>query len=233
MSRGTMLLRHRLDFVEFGLKSPRRQFLGSGSFGAAYKIPLFGGSVLKLTRDPYEMIASVDLATKKTKHIVPIYGVWTLEDSYFGTDNDLVSWHVVHRGYLTPLSPSDSEIVNVLFELYHDQTLDLKLPQAHQRGMRSKWENLVKMTIEERGMPLQAYHRSMQLMTQIGAAVRELHDIGIDWADFHSSNLMQDASGVVRVADVGWGLMHEDTERQTEFLTPALARAHAQRCTSS
>ena len=231
-SRGAMLMRHRKEFRTLGIENPRAQLLGAGSFGAAYRVPLLGGSVIKLTRDPHEMVASYDLIGKATRHTVPVYGVWTLEDSYLGNgseDDDLVAWHVVHRAYLTPLAPSEATIANLLFDLYFSKTFDLKLPQIHQRGMRSKWEEAIKGAIAQDGLNPQIFVKAMLMLAQIGVAVRELHEVGIDWADFHASNLMKDAAGVMRIADIGWGLLHEDSERETPFLTAETALEHVTR----
>lgn len=228
-TRGTMLRRHRDVFRVLGLEDPIGQRLGSGSFGAAYDVSLLGRSVLKLTRDPYESIASFDLIGKKTRYTVPIFGVWTLEDSFIGNndeDDDLVPWYVVHRAYLEPLDGQTGEAMNILYTIYHDPSFDMKIPQAHHRGMRQKWEMAIKARIEEKQLNPRVYPRAMLLLDHIGVAVRELHDIGIDWFDFHASNMMKDASGTIRIADVGWGVMHKDTTREIPYFTPEAAQQH-------
>jgi hypothetical protein len=234
-SRGRVLLQHRTLFRTFGLDSPIGQMLGHGSFGAAYAVPLLGGSVLKLTRDPYESIASFDLVGKKTKYTVPIFGVWTVEDSFLGNeaDNDLTPWYVVHRAYLNPLDKSTGEAMNLLYWIYHDDSLDMKIPQSHHRGMRTKWEEAIKAKIDEKQLSPRLFPRAMIMLDHVGVAIRELHDIGIDWFDFHASNMMKDRDGTIRIADVGWGVMHQDTTREIPYLTSENITQHITAFTAS
>jgi hypothetical protein len=235
-SRGRVLLKHRTLFRTLGLHYPVPQQLGHGSFGAAYAVPIIGGSVIKLTRDPYESIASFDLAGKKTKYTVPIYGVWTVEDSFFGHDDDaddLTPWYVVHRAYLQPLDKPIAEAMNLLYWIYHDDSLDMKIPQPHHRGMRSKWEAEIRAKIDEKNLNPKLFPRAMLLLDHVGVAIRELHDIGIDWFDFHASNMMRDREGTIRIADVGWGVMHQDTTREIPYLTEENVAKHLTSFTAS
>lgn len=223
-----------------GLRNPLGQLLGRGAFGAAYEIAVGGRSVLKLTRDPTEVEASATLTGRQSKRIVPIYGIWYLRNTYMP---GLRRWYVVHRGYLHPLKDRDKDLVELIFALYDEVSLDLKLPRSPtQYAMINKWRGYIRQELmgetgtmtDEEGIVVgtgalgvgRIVKRCMQLLLQIGSAVDEMHAAGIDWEDIHSDNLMRNDEGRLTIADVGWGLMHEDFEADIDALTSEVVQAH-------
>lgn len=239
---GHALLQNASLLRELGLRDPVAQHLGTGAFGAAFEIPWTapagaarrvvdesrGRSVLKLTRDPTEVEASALLVGQKTERIVPVYGVWYLRNTY---QPGLRRWYVVHRGYLHPLTTSDKELVELLFSLYDDVKLDLVIPKGpKQHATIGKWRGYVRDHLmggavtsdDEGGVGAlgvgKAVKRCMQLLLQVGAAVDEMHRVGIDWEDFHSDNVMRNEAGRLVIADVGWGLLHNDFEAEIQAL---------------
>ncbi|NJN64809.1 MAG: hypothetical protein HC882_07960 [Acidobacteria bacterium] len=195
-----LLLQYRRELSALGLADPKKQLLGAGAFGVAYAVYLGDMvSVLKLTRDPYEVLSSCALEGKATEHIVPIFRVWSMNSTK--PRKNWQPWFLIHRGYLEPVGGKDKEALERLFMLHSDEDLDLWLPRggASGRGMREKWRAEVRSEYE--GQP-QSARRAMLLLDQISEAVRELRRYGIDWHDFHSDNMMRDTRGHLRIADV-------------------------------
>lgn len=210
MPLGLVMLKHRDCVERLGLIDPVKQKLGKGAFGAAYEVDLGGKSVLKFTRDPSEAQASAVLLGKHHKNIVDIHRIWVMSETH---RHGLRGWYAIHRSYMTPLSKKDATLVDLLFDLYNDMSLDLKFPKATHRAMADKWRSYLRDDLIENGMTTGPFlERGMELLRQIGEAVHAMHSMGIDWEDVHSGNLMRRADGTLVVADVGWGFMHDDTK---------------------
>jgi hypothetical protein len=242
---GTVLMEHADLLRPLGLRLPLEQLLGVGEFGAAYRVPWGGehGSVLKLTRDPTEVPAAHLLRDRDSQRIVHIHGVWYLKGSW---KPGLQRWYLVHRAYLSPLKPLDKLLIEMIFGIY-DETgpSDLTLPRSpKQHSMISKWKGCIRDELggvggwtDHEGEPVAApvqvsikhLKRAMQLLLQIGAAVDEMHRAGIDWEDCHSDNLMRGPDGRLVIADIGWGIMHNDFDAEIPSLTSAETAAHMAR----
>lgn len=235
---GVAMTDNMAPLMEMGLRDPVGQRLGNGAFGAAYEIPARGRSVLKFTRDPSEVQASILLVNKAPKHIVHIYGVWALARTF---DPLVRGWYVIHRDYLTPMSKHDQMLVDVIFELYGDESLDLTIPRRKQFAMMDKWRAYIRNFFtnedgvevrDDEGSRVQLLSsgkligRTMDLLAKIGDAVKEMHKYGIDWEDIHSGNIMRNAAGRLVIADVGYGLMHNDFDHTVAYLTTDEARSH-------
>lgn len=236
---GHVLLSNASLLRAAGLRNPLGQLLGRGAFGAAYQLDAPERSVLKLTRDPTEVQASSRLSGRDSRRIVPIHGVWYLANTYMP---GLRRWYVVHRGYLHPLKGQDKDLVELIFGIYDEVALDLTLPRSpKQHAMIDKWRGYIRRELmgegvmtDDEGFRLGAnslgvgrlVKRTMQLLLQIGAAVDEMHAAGIDWEDIHSDNMMRNDEGRLTIADVGWGLMHDDFEAEIEALSPELVEQH-------
>lgn len=225
---GAVLMRTEGPFRMFGIRDPKGQQLGRGAFGRAFKVDLHGApTVLKLTRDPFEFAASSALVGRTTKHIVPIYGVWAVKASF--AMPHWVPWYVVHRGLLTPFDKRDARLIDAIYELRHDQDVDLKrMPNPKgDRLLRAKWEGWLRdefQMLDISGPGVVA--RAMELLVEIGSGVREMHSIGIDWADCHSKNVMRDERGRLRISDVGWNTPHEDNDAEVTWFTPEAVSDH-------
>lgn len=207
-----------------GLIDPLEAKLGFGGFGCAFKAKLFGRDcVLKLTRDPAEVIASWALRGKNTAHIVPIYEVWSLPKMQ--RYPHWASWWVIHRDYLLDFSKSDGDLLQTIYELWKDEDLQLSIPRpgAAGRSMREKWRLCVK---EETSCNTQETTRVLILVDQIAMGVREMGQIGIDWTDILPDNLLRDRSGALRISDVGFGIPKRDVECEPPELTVDLARQY-------
>lgn len=225
------------SLLEMGLRDPIEQCLGKGAFGAAYEIPVRGRSVLKFTRDPSEVQASVLLSRKEPQNIVHIYGLWALARTF---EAPLRGWYAIHRDYLTPMSKQDRSLVDIIFEIYGDESLDLTIPRRKQFAMMDKWRGYIRdviiggegVVVDDEGARLQVLGggkligRAMSLLTSIGDAVSEMHRFGIDWEDIHSGNIMRNAAGRLVIADVGYGLMHDDFDHTVSYLTADAVRSH-------
>lgn len=238
MPLGLVLVQNLRAFLALGLKDPQVQLLGSGAFGAAYEIPLGGRSVLKLTRDPTEMQAAHLLLGKTPERIVHVYGLWGIAGTH---KNGLRGWYAVHRQYLRPLSKRDSRLVDAIFNVYDDTTLDLTLCRRTNHAMMNKWRGYLRdelmadtagaiaddeggrVTVLGGGRTLA---RTMDLLGRIGDAVAEMHQAGVDWEDIHSGNLMRNEDGQLVIADIGFGEMHEDFKESVGFLTQERAAEH-------
>jgi serine/threonine protein kinase len=233
---GLVLVRNAPLFRALGLVSPPDQRLGKGAFGVAYETSLADRSVLKLTRDPSEVQAATLLQGKESKRIVHIHGVWALPKS---SGPGLLRWYLVHRDYLSPLSKQDTFLIEVIFSLFDNTSLDLVIPRSvRQHSVISKWRGYLRDELSTSqlvdvsdeggvygGNP-QMMKRALQLLLHIGEAVDEMHQAGIDWEDIHSGNLMRDTEGRLVIADIGWGLMHDDFERQVPWLDTEVIAAH-------
>jgi len=230
---GHVLLQNRELFAPMGLRDPVTQRLGDGTFGSAFEVPLRGKSVLKLTRDPTEIQAAMLLLGRPSKRIVHIYGAWAVRGT-FGPG--LRGWYAMHREYLTPLGKRDTALVEAIFQVYGDTSLDLVIPRStKQHAMLNKWRGWLRaemmentsVPVDEDGNVISAMgssklvQRAIMLLTSIGQGVDEMHKAGVDWEDIHPGNIMRNADGKLVIADVGWGLMHEDFDREIPFLSPA------------
>ncbi len=212
MPVGALLLKYAREFRAMGLTNPKAQVLGKGSFGVAYQIEIDGQpSVLKITRDPYEILSSFVLQGNDVDRIVPIYSVWSCGGSVpkGKRGESYLGWFVIHRDLLKPVSKADGRLLEFLYALYSDQDIDLWVPKMGTAGrsMREKW----RMHIHER-FPGQQGQRAMQLLDEVSLGVREIQKFGIDWADFHADNMMRDNKGVLRIADVGFGIPRKNFE---------------------
>lgn len=226
---GHVLMNARKAIQPLGILDPLSQRLGEGSFGTAYEVKLLPGkrSVLKFTRDPTEAQASAFLAGKFSKHVVDIYQTWSLNWTH---EKSLRGWYAVHRAYLNPLSKKDAKLMHILWVLYEDMEIDLKFPRpAHQR-MTDKWKSYIREELDAQGMHTQQnLARTMTLLSEVSACVHALHDLGIDWEDIHADNMMRRDDGTMAIGDVGYGLMHDDTEVHVTDLTEEVARAYLQK----
>lgn len=210
MPVGALLLKYAREFRALGLTNPKRQVLGKGSFGVAYQVEIGGvQSVLKITRDPYEILSSFVLRGEETQRIVPIYAVWGCSQSVPAgrKGESWLGWFVVHRDLLRPVSKADGKLLESLYALYMDSDIDLWVPKVGGAGrtMREKW----RMHVQEHHSGQQA-QRAMMLLDDISLAVREMQKFGIDWADFHSENMMRDSKGVLCISDVGFGIPRQN-----------------------
>jgi hypothetical protein len=234
---GSLLLQQRALLTKLGLTNPTKQRLGSGAFGVAYEteLPPWSKSVLKLTRDPTEVQASVLLQGKACSRIVKIYGVWAVD----GTHREgLRGWYLIHREYLHPLRKPDMVLVDAIFNLLGDDILDLTIPRRQHRAMLDKWRDLLRDELygaavhDEGAIQIgrggQQLHRAVDLLTKIGEAVAEMHRHGIDWEDVHSGNIMRNDAGKIVIGDVGWGLVHDDFSQVVPYLTDEVAVAYMQ-----
>lgn len=239
---GAVMLRDRTLLTPLGLVDPIDQKLGKGSFGAAYgaEVPRWGKSVLKFTRDPTEAQAAALLQGKDTERIVRIHGIWAMQGSHEG---GLRGWYLVHREYLAPLKKRDAMLVEAIWRIYDDTTLDLVIPRRRHRAMIGKWRNYLREELygqdihaeEGAALPLRGVtdlKRAEVLLTTIGDAVQEMHRHGIDWEDIHSGNLMINGRGRMVIADVGWGLMHNDFDQVIPYLTETTVSVHLKTSTS-
>jgi serine/threonine protein kinase len=235
---GHVLLQNMDLFIPMGLRDPLEQRLGKGTFGHAYEVPLRGSTVLKLTRDPTEIQASMLLLGRPSKRIVHIYGAWAVKGTF---GEELRGWYAVHRELLSPLSKRDTALVETIFQVYDDTSLDLTIPRStKQHAMVNKWRGWLRaemmegtaVPIDDEGSMVgsmgsgKLVQRAVMLLLQIGQGVDELHKAGVDWEDIHPGNIMRNAGGKLVIADVGWGLMHEDFDREIPFLSTASLRGY-------
>lgn len=210
MKLGDLLLRYQCEFRAMGLQNPRAQLLGKGSFGVAYEININGEpSVLKLTRDPYEVLSSASLQGEESQRIVKIYRVWGCEQSVPKGDRGKrwLGWFVIHRDILRPIGKNDAKMLEFLYARYMNEDMDLWIPKAGPSGraMREKWKMNIQGDLSPHELP-----RAMQLLDEVSLGVKEMNKHGIDWADMHSDNMMRDRKGVLRIADVGFGIPKRD-----------------------
>lgn len=225
---GHVLLNSRPSVSLLGIHDPPAQRLGKGSFGTAYEVDLLSGrrSVLKFTRDPTEAQASAFLSGKSSKYVVDIYQTWSLNWTH---EKSLRGWYAVHRAYLHPLSKKDAKLMHVLWVLYEDMELDLKFPRATHRSMTDKWKSYIREELEAQEMHTQQnLGRTMILLGEVSQCVHALHGLGIDWEDIHANNMMRRDDGTMAIADVGYGLMHDDTVVTVADLTEEVARKYLQ-----
>lgn len=234
---GWVLLQNRAVFEQLGLEVPLAQRLGRGSFGQAYRVPLLGGSVLKITRDPTEAEAAVLLRGRAVRRIVRVHNVWAIRGT---VRPGWRGWYCIHRDMLEPLKPRDKLLVETIFSLYDDMDLDLTIPRSAQaHSMMSKWRSYLRDSLvngdvaaDEEGRALgsrdvgKLVERSLILLTQIGEAVDEMHRAGIDWEDISSDNMMRTATGLLVIGDIGCGALHEDFEAEIPYLTSDAVRSH-------
>lgn len=240
---GHVLLQNADLFRSMGLFDPLAQRLGTGSFGAAYEVQLPDRSVLKLTRDVSEAQAATLLLNRETRRVVPVRGVWAVPGTF---ERALRGWYAVHRDYLTPMSKRDTMLVEAIFQVYDDTSLDLVIPRSQrQHGMLNKWRTYLReemsalsVQVDDEGttsaLPLKRLlQRSVALLLQIGQGVHEMHAAGIDWEDIHPGNIMRDANGHIMIADIGWGVLHEDFDHRIPYLSADAIRDHETRVASA
>jgi hypothetical protein len=221
---GVLLSDYAPALRALGLLDPERQRLGSGGFGVAYKLDRHKPSVLKLTRDPLEVVASWALRSRKTEHVVPVFEVWSLPKTQ--RHPHWASWWVVHRDYLHDFSDRDGDLLETLFDLWKDENFDLSIPKSGSAGrsMRDKWRTSLK---EWTDCSTSEVTRTLALLDQISKGIREMGQVGIDWTDILPDNLLRDGQGMLRIADVGFGQPRRDIECEPPELTLDLARAYA------
>lgn len=207
-----------------GLVDPKEQQLGRGGFGVAYKVVLRGRTaVLKLTRDPMEVIASFALRKRPTEHVVPIHEVWSLPKMQHFPH--WASWWVIHRDYLHDFSERDGNLLETIFDLWKDDVLSLSIPKVGSSGrsMRDKWRQVLS---QDTDCSSTERTRVLSLLDQIGKGIREMGAVGIDWTDILPDNLLRDAKGALRIADVGFGEAKRDIECEPPELTVELVRKY-------
>lgn len=199
-----------------GLLDPLDQKLGRGGFGVAYKVKLHGTSVLKLTRDPMEVLASWALRGRQTSHIVPIFNVWSLGRAQ--RYDHWASWWVIHRGYLNEFAKRDGDLLETIYDFWKDDNMALSLPRVGTAGraMREKWRAAFRHDTTCSPMEVQ---RALVLLDHISIAVREMGSVHIDWTDILPDNLMRDREGNLRISDVGFGRPRRHIECEPPELT--------------
>lgn len=239
---GQVLLQNIPLFCALGIQSPLSQKLGKGAFGHAFSVDVGGTTVMKLTRDPTEMQAAWLLKGRSNKRIVHVYDVWAVDGTFRG---DWRGWYLIHREYLQPLSKRDKNLIETLFALYDDESLDLVIPRSSkQHAMINKWRGYVRGLLggesavsgegEEGQLRFGAAHlrrevqRAMVLLLQIGEAVGEMHQVGVEWEDIHSDNMLRNANGDLVIGDIGWGEMHDDFDHEIPYLSTEQAKAYVE-----
>jgi hypothetical protein len=164
---------------------------------------------------------------------VHVHAVWAVPGSF---EKGLRGWYVVHRELLTPLSKQDAMAGEIIFQLYNDDMIDLRLPRSRrQHAMIDRWRSHIQGFVmneigsgavvnDEGDMAVtnsgRLVKRAQQLLLQIGTAVGEMHRAGIDWEDIHPDNLMRNAGGKLCIGDIGYGVMHEDFSDIVPMLRP-------------
>lgn len=231
---GRVMLENGKVFRALGLTDPLKQRLGVGAFGAAYRTPLAGGSVLKFTRDPTEMQAASVLCGKTTERVVRILGFWSIPNTF---TPKLRAWYLVHRAYLNPLTKYDADMIEMLYSLRFDKSIDLKLPRAHHHAMRDKWRTYIRAEMAEdtvtdeegraRTYNSKDVQEAMSLLEEITLAVNEMYHHGVDWQDFHNGNMMRGDKGQLVIGDIGWGELRQHHSMVAQPLTEEVARAYA------
>lgn len=220
---GVVQLGIRDALRELGLINPLSQRLGAGNFGVAYRVMLGGdgSSVLKVTRDPFELIACLGLEGKRTRNVVPIHKVWAIPGTA-GNHGRFLPWYIVHRSLLNPLSERDARLVEVMYEQFMERK-DLKFPTPNAHAMRQRWRTVLQEFVETKTEA----DRALTMLDAIAAGARELADVGIDWTDMHSDNLMRDDRNVLRIVDVGYNNPRHETKLVAPPLTIESAREYA------
>ena len=222
---GVLLSDYAPALRTLGLLDPVKQQLGRGGFGVAFKIASPGrrNSVLKLTRDPLEVVASWSLRSRKTSHVVPIFEVWSLPKMQ--QHDHWAGWWAIHRDYLHDFKTKDGNLLETLFDLWKDESLDLSIPKPGNagRGMREKWRSCMREWTDCSAIEI---GRSMLLLDQISKGIQEMSQIGIDWTDILPDNLLLDGAGALRISDVGFGQPRRDIECDPPELTIELARRY-------
>lgn len=202
VNEGQILLSYAEAFRGLGLFDPLAQKLGKGSFGHAYRLgaPEAPTGVLKLTRDVYEAVASFALIGKDFVHVPKTRGVWVLSETFV---DEWAGWYAIEREYLYLMSKKDEGLLDVLFQVWgNDSIHNLKIPKSHNRAMRDKWRVHVREVLDDMGS-VNSLPRAMELLALVGLGVQELASIGIDWCDINDENVMLDASGTLKISDVG------------------------------
>lgn len=200
-----------------GLLDPTAQTLGRGGFGVAFKVKHRGRvSVLKLTRDWMEVVASCALQNKDMKHVVPIHAVWALPSMQ--PHPHWASWWVIHRGYLHEFQKKDGDLLETIFDLWKDKDFQLEIPKpgARDRGMREKWRECLQHSTS--CTPAEV-RNCLLLLEQISKGIQEMRSIGVDWTDILPDNLLRDSKGSLRIADVGFGELRRDVTFDPPELT--------------
>ena len=198
-----VIIRHRKGLAELGLTNPwpkerGGQLLGTGSHGAAYDL---GDRVLKLSHDHDEAIVSALIRGKSLRHVVKIHDVWSLSDSArkeTPSPHKYKPWFAVTREKLVMPKKHDIDIMKTMFELYEDESLDLWV--NNQRVMVARWRNMLQAELDPRSTT-----KAMSILRDVAVGASELRSHGFDWTDFHDENILQSASGVYKIVDVGWG----------------------------
>lgn len=233
----TLLLSYADCLRPLGLIDPGAQRLGAGAFGCAYRVNLRGrDGVLKLTRDPYEVMAAAAVRGQTLHRVVPVHEIWALSSTCVYPH--WAPWFAVHRDYLKPLSAKDAELIEFLYDMLHEEHLDLWIPKVGKAGrvMREQWRTMVRegyvherhgKHVVRQGYPGKEGTRALQLLDEISLGVAELAKHGIDWTDMHSDNVMRDMKGVLRIADIGFGRPNRDFDDTPESLSPDLAIGYA------
>lgn len=241
---GQVLLQNVPLFCALGIDNPLKQKLGKGAFGHAFSVDMgdLANSVIKITRDPTEMQAAWLLKGKKSKRIVHIYDVWAIQSTFRGNWR---GWYLIHREFLHPLSKRDKHLIEALFALYDDESLDLVIPRSRkQHAMLNKWRGYIRELLggdaavsgegEEGGLRFGAAHlrqevqRAMLLLQQIGEAVDEMHRAGIEWEDIHSDNMLRNYKGDLVIGDIGWGLLHDDFAETIPYISADSAKRYVE-----
>lgn len=150
------------------------EYLGGGNHGAAFQI---GDRVLKLTDDPIEANAAMQLKLKPMKEAYTVYEVYKLKDH----DRVYVLW-------LEVLEPADAPYLR-LATAWRQYGLsgDAELTPRH-----------VKVFTD-----LYADYMAPEVAAWLKAAAKNLTDRGIVHRDLHAGNLMKRPNGEHVVIDIG------------------------------
>jgi len=202
VNEGQVLLSYADAFRGLGLFDPTEQKLGRGAFGHVYRLGSKDAptGALKITRDVYDAMASHALIGKTHLHLPKTLNVWSLDETFV---DEWAGWYAIEREYLHPLDKQDTDLVEVLYQVYdNDNIRNLKIPMRHNRAMRDKWRVYVREILTESDS-VHLLPRTMELLAKIGEGVQELAALGITWSDIHSDNIMRAGDNALKIADVG------------------------------
>jgi len=172
--------------------------LGSGQFGTAYDIG--GNRVLKITKDETEANTSSYLVKRKLKY------TWNVD--YVGYVDKDVNFYVIIGEKLSKLSKDEEMMLEILIDALFDQgtyspsvTVFANINQLKDYiygSIESGFEYDKKLHLKFTG-----YNIESPKINWLFAALKELMNSGIVWADLHHENVMKN-SNIYKFIDLGF-----------------------------
>lgn len=192
-----------------GIVTTKLRYLGAGQMGAAYDMG--DGRVLKVTTDESEAKTAFGLLGKQLKHVNTFHDVFKFPTDAGKTLGDTETYYGIIQDKLEPLEKEEArrydEAMRAVFSMEKEDDPEgvvkslatqgwdqfvIAFEAAITREVQTETQNTAFTPVVRKAVAKRMqYFRSIWEEYQMPEIVRDLRSMGVQFADFHSGNVMK------------------------------------------